>query len=64
MATRLNIKQYTISRRLTKAKEQLLKSLANWSQTTLHISLTPALLQTMSAVLEDWLQTHYQTSEQ
>lgn len=64
MATRLNIKQYTISRRLTKAKEQLLKSLATWSQTTLHISLTPALLQTMSAVLEDWLQTHYQTPEQ
>lgn len=64
MATRLNIKQYTISRRLTKAKEQLLKSLAVWSETTLHISLTPALLQSMSAVLEDWLQTHYQTSEQ
>lgn len=59
MATRLNIKQYTISRRLTKAKELLLKSLATWSQTTLHISLTPALLQTMSAVLEDWLQSHY-----
>ncbi|MEP0919032.1 sigma-70 family RNA polymerase sigma factor [Leptolyngbya sp. DQ-M1] len=59
MATRLNIKQYTISRRLTKAKELLLKSLAAWSQTTLHISITPALLQTMSAVLEDWLQSHY-----
>ncbi|MCU0549881.1 MAG: sigma-70 family RNA polymerase sigma factor [Leptolyngbya sp. Prado105] len=63
MATRLTIKQYTISRRLTKAKEQLLKSLATWSQTTLHISLTPALLQTMSAVLEDWLQTHYKNLE-
>jgi RNA polymerase sigma factor (sigma-70 family) len=63
MATRLNIKQYTISRRLTKAKEQLLKSLATWSQETLHISLTPALLQSMSAVLEDWLQTHYKNLE-
>lgn len=59
MATRLNIKQYTISRRLTKAKELLLKSLATWSQSTLHIALTPALLQTMNAVLEDWLQSHY-----
>ncbi|MBD1855136.1 MULTISPECIES: sigma-70 family RNA polymerase sigma factor [Leptolyngbya] len=63
MATRLNIKQYTISRRLTKAKELLLKSLATWSQETLHISLTPALLQSMSAVLEDWLQTHYKNLE-
>lgn len=63
MATRLNIKQYTISRRLTKAKELLLKSLATWSQDTLHISLTPALLQSMSAVLEDWLQTHYKNLE-
>lgn len=60
MAERLNAKQYTISRRLTKAREQLLKKLALWSQATLHISLTPDLLQTMSTVLEDWLTQHYQ----
>ncbi len=59
MAERLNVKQYTISRRLTKAREQLLKRLATWSQEMLHIPLDPALLQTMSTVLEDWLATHF-----
>jgi RNA polymerase sigma factor (sigma-70 family) len=59
MAARLDIKQYTVSRRLTKAREQLIKRLATWSQATLHISLDPALLQTMSTVLEDWLTHHF-----
>ena len=59
MAERLDIKQYTVSRRLTKAREQLLKKLALWSQETLHISLTSALLQSMSLVMEEWLQQHY-----
>ena len=59
MAERLDIKQYTVSRRLTKAREQLLKKLALWSQDTLHISLTSALLQSMSLVMEEWLQQHY-----
>ncbi|MCY7276227.1 MAG: sigma-70 family RNA polymerase sigma factor, partial [Phormidesmis sp. CAN_BIN44] len=59
MAERLEIKQYTISRRLTKAREQLLKKIAIWSQDTLHISLTSALLQSMSLVIEEWLQQHY-----
>ncbi len=59
MAERLDIKQYTVSRRLTKAREQLLKKLALWSQGTLHISLTSALLQSMSLVMEEWLQHHY-----
>ncbi len=57
MAAQLGVPQYTISRRLTKAKELLLKQLATWSQTTLHISLTPDLLQSMSIVLEEWLST-------
>ncbi len=59
MAERLAIKQYTISRRLTKAREQLLKKIAIWSQDTLHISLTSALLESMSLVIEEWLQQHY-----
>ncbi|PSB17927.1 sigma-70 family RNA polymerase sigma factor [Phormidesmis priestleyi ULC007] len=62
MAERLDIKQYTVSRRLTKAREQLLKKLALWSQETLHISLTSALLQSMSLVMEEWLQQHYKPS--
>ncbi len=55
IATQLNIKQYTISRRLTKAKETLLKHLVTWSQDDLHISLTPDVLQTMGSLLDDWL---------
>ncbi|WP_414529634.1 sigma-70 family RNA polymerase sigma factor [Nodularia chucula] len=55
IAKQLEIKQYTVSRRLTKAKEILLRSLANWSQETLHISVNTELLTSMSAVIEEWL---------
>lgn len=60
IAAQLNIKQYTISRRLTRTKEILLKQLAKWSCDSLHIDLTPALLENMGTVLEDWLQQTYQ----
>ncbi|MBU7583331.1 MAG: sigma-70 family RNA polymerase sigma factor, partial [Nostoc sp. TH1S01] len=59
IAKQLDIKQYTVSRRLTKAKEVLLRSLANWCQDSLHISLTSDLLKSMSAVIEEWLQNYY-----
>lgn len=59
IAKQLDIKQYTVSRRLTKARETLLKSLANWSQETLHISITSDLLKNMSTVMEEWLQNYY-----
>ncbi|MBD2214293.1 sigma-70 family RNA polymerase sigma factor [Nostoc linckia FACHB-104] len=59
IAKQLEIKQYTVSRRLTKARENLLKSLANWSQDTLHISITPDLLKSMSTLMEEWLQSYY-----
>ncbi|MDB9340112.1 MULTISPECIES: sigma-70 family RNA polymerase sigma factor [Cyanophyceae] len=59
IAKQLEIKQYTVSRRLTKAKEILLRSLANWSQETLHISVNTDLLTSMSAVIEEWLHNYY-----
>ncbi len=59
IAKQLEIKQYTVSRRLTKAKEILLRSLANWSQDILHISVTTDLLTSMSAVIEEWLHNYY-----
>ncbi|MBD2495803.1 sigma-70 family RNA polymerase sigma factor [Nostoc sp. FACHB-280] len=62
IAKQLDIKQYTVSRRLTKAKEVLLRSLANWCQDSLHISLTSDLLKSMSAVMEEWLQNYYSPS--
>ncbi|MBD2448512.1 sigma-70 family RNA polymerase sigma factor [Nostoc sp. FACHB-152] len=59
IAKQLDIKQYTVSRRLTKAKEVLLRSLANWCKDSLHISVTSDLLKSMSAVMEEWLQNYY-----
>jgi RNA polymerase sigma factor (sigma-70 family) len=59
IAKKLDIKQYTVSRRLTKAKETLLKSLASWSQDILHISVTTDLLTNMSTVIEEWLHNYY-----
>ncbi|MBE9189451.1 sigma-70 family RNA polymerase sigma factor [Gloeocapsopsis crepidinum LEGE 06123] len=62
MAAQLDIKQYTISRRLTKCREELLKALAQWSQ-DLHISLTSDVLKNISAVLDEWLQSHYSQTD-
>jgi RNA polymerase sigma factor (sigma-70 family) len=56
IASQLEIKQYTVSRRLSSAKEKLLLELAKWSQETLHISLTSPAVRDMSLVLEEWLQ--------
>ncbi|MDJ0695571.1 sigma-70 family RNA polymerase sigma factor [Mastigocoleus sp. MO_188.B34] len=62
IAQELQIKQYTISRRLTKAKEVLIRSLSQWSQENLHISVNSDLLKTNSTVIEEWLEQHYQQS--
>jgi RNA polymerase sigma factor (sigma-70 family) len=55
----LNVKQYTISRRFSKARELLLMALVKWSQETLHITPTLDVLDSISNVLEEWLTTHY-----
>ncbi|KYC40001.1 group 3/4 sigma-70 RNA polymerase sigma factor [Scytonema hofmannii PCC 7110] len=59
IAKQLQVQQYTVSRRLTKTRETLLKSLASWSQENLHISMTPDILKSTSAVMEEWLQVYY-----
>ncbi|HEY9621295.1 MAG TPA: sigma-70 family RNA polymerase sigma factor [Crinalium sp.] len=56
LAEKLDVKQYTVSRRLSSAKEALLRSLARWSQETLHITLTSPVVKQMSIVLEEWLE--------
>lgn len=56
IATQLEVKQYTVSRRLSSAKETLLLALAQWSQEHLHIALTSPAVKAMSIVLEEWLQ--------
>ncbi len=59
IAKELNVPQYTISRRLTKARTSLLLVLSQWSQETLHISPNSNVLKDISAVLEEWLLDHY-----
>lgn len=62
IARQLEMKQYTISRRLTKTRESLLKALAQWSQETLKVSLDSEISPHMSVVLEEWLQGYYMKS--
>ena len=62
IAVQLDIKQYTVSRRLSSAKETLLLKLAHWSQETLHTSLTSTAVKAMSVVLEEWLQAKFARS--
>jgi RNA polymerase sigma factor (sigma-70 family) len=59
MAKELNIKQYTVSRRLASLRQNLLLSLATWSQQVLHYSLSSDVINGMSTILEEWLQNHY-----
>jgi RNA polymerase sigma factor (sigma-70 family) len=64
IAKQLDIKQYTVSRRLTKARQSLLLTLAQWTQDTLHISLTSDVLNDISNLLEEWLAAHYTASKE
>ncbi|MBE9069177.1 sigma-70 family RNA polymerase sigma factor [Leptolyngbya cf. ectocarpi LEGE 11479] len=59
IAETLNIKQYTVSRRLNKIRKVLLTQLVQWSQETLHIDLNPNLLKSIGADLDEWLVAHY-----
>lgn len=63
IAARLNTKQYSISRKLSRIRQGLLLKLAQWTQTTLHISLTKDLLSNISQVLEEWLASYYGNPE-
>ncbi len=59
IAEKFDTKQYTISRQISKARQTLLTALVQWSRSELHISLDPAVLNTISAFLEDWLQLQF-----
>ncbi|NJO42896.1 MAG: sigma-70 family RNA polymerase sigma factor [Cyanobacteria bacterium CRU_2_1] len=59
IAEHLNVKQYNISRQLSRVKRSLQRSLADWSHETLHISPSLDVLEAMSTALEEWLKTHY-----
>ncbi len=59
IAKELGVKQYTVSRRLSKCKETLLLKLATWTKESLHISVNSSVVDYMSTALEEWLQTYY-----
>ncbi|MDY7012325.1 MAG: sigma-70 family RNA polymerase sigma factor [Cyanobacteriota bacterium] len=63
IATQLEMKQYQVSRRLTRARTSLLKGVAQWSQKTWNVALTAERLKEMSALLEEWLWAYYPTHE-
>ena len=60
IASQLGMKQYGISRALSRVKKQLITALAQWGQETLHITPSPDVLKHTSAALEAWLTAHYQ----
>jgi RNA polymerase sigma factor (sigma-70 family) len=57
-----NERQYTICRWLDRVHKSLLSSLALWSQEALHISLSLSVLETMGAILKEWLKNHFSPS--
>jgi RNA polymerase sigma factor (sigma-70 family) len=62
IAQRLNLKQYTISRRLTSIRGKLLRVLAQWVADSLHVPLTSSVLEAMNVRLEEWLSQHMQSA--
>lgn len=63
IAKQLNTQQYSISRKLTRVRKSLLKSLAQWSKDTMHISLTSDVLKSISSLLEEWLAGYYSSDQ-
>ena len=59
IAAELQTKQYTVSRKLSKTRKTLLLALAEWSRSTMHISLTSDILDNISSLLEEWLANYY-----
>lgn len=59
IAAHLEIKQYTVSRRLSSIKRSLLLTLTQWSQNTLHISPKSDVIDAINTSLEEWLKIQY-----
>ncbi len=70
MAKALDIKQYTVSRKLSRIRQGMVKKLAAWSAEqmssadvdNLHTGPDLDLLSTVSSVLDEWLQQHFSTN--
>jgi len=60
IANTLDTKQYTVSRRLTKARETLLKALGKWSRDEFGLTINTEVMAQLDEVMEQWLENHYQ----
>ncbi|WP_170861436.1 sigma-70 family RNA polymerase sigma factor [Geitlerinema sp. PCC 9228] len=60
IAEQLQLKQYTVSRRLSRIKQSLLWEIASWSQESQQKKLTSSVLKEIGMALEEWLQNHLQ----
>lgn len=63
IATQLQMKQYQVSRRLSRLRQSLLMAVAQWSQESLHISLDSTVLANMSEIVHEWLHHYYYPTE-
>lgn len=63
IAKTLDIQQYTISRKITKARELLLKALIQWSTDSLKITIDTNKIQEMSRILEEWMINYYSSQK-
>lgn len=59
IAQQLDIPQYAVSRKLSKVRQILLKAILAWGQNTLHIAPTSDVIDSISALLEEWLESFY-----
>lgn len=59
IAKQLGVKQYTVSRRLTRIRETLLRALVEWGRNGLHISPTLDVINNTSIALDEWLMNYY-----
>jgi RNA polymerase sigma factor (sigma-70 family) len=55
IAQKLDLKQYNISRMLTRIRKTLSQAIAKWAAEDLHLTLTPSVLEAMNQLLEEWL---------
>lgn len=58
IAKQLEVQQYTVSRKLTKTREILLRKLAQWSEEKLQTSLDSTTIKNISPILDEWLQNY------
>lgn len=63
IAQQLGLKQYKISRQLTRIRKKLLDALVVWSQDQEGITPTPENIEIAASLLEDWLHDYFEPAD-